>query len=83
MGVNVHRGTDIGVAQQLLHVLGCRSVGEKVTCERVPEHMLATNVFIPYALIPYYGAMPGFAKLPQKKNAAILKKDYNALYIFS
>jgi len=36
--------------------------------------MLATNVFIPYALIPYYGAMPGFAKLPQKKNAAILKK---------
>jgi len=42
-------------------------------------HMLATNVFIPYALIPYYGAMPGFAKLPQKKNAAILKKDYNAL----
>ena len=42
--------------------------------------MLATNVFIPYALIPYYGAMPGFAKLPQKKNAAILKKDYNALY---
>ena len=42
-------------------------------------HMLATNVFIPYALIPYYGAMPGFAKLTQKKNAAILKKDYNAL----
>ena len=37
------------------------------------KHMLATNVFIPYALIPYYGAMPGFAKLPQKKNAAILK----------
>ena len=24
--------------------------------------------------MPYYGAMPGFAKLPQKKNAAILKK---------
>ncbi|MEH2933337.1 hypothetical protein [Acutalibacter sp. JLR.KK004] len=39
-----------------------------------PLPMLATNVFIPYALIPYYGAMPGFAKLPQKKNAAILKK---------
>ena len=36
--------------------------------------MLATNVFIPYALIPYYGAMPGFAKLTQKKNAAISKK---------
>lgn len=34
----------------------------------------ATNVFIPYALMPYYGAMPGFAKLPQKKNAAISKK---------
>ena len=30
--------------------------------------------------MPYYGAMPGFAKLTQKKNAAILKKDYNALY---
>ena len=30
-------------------------------------HMLATNVFIPYALMPYYGAMPGFAKLSQKK----------------
>jgi len=26
------------------------------------------------SLMPYYGAMPGFAKLPQKKNAAILKK---------
>ena len=39
-----------------------------------PLPMLATNVFIPYALMPYYGAMPGFAKLPQKKNAAILKK---------
>ncbi len=36
--------------------------------------MITTNVFIPYALTPYYGAMPGFAKLPQKKNAAILKK---------
>ena len=40
----------------------------------------AMNIFIPYALMPYYGAMPGFAKLTQKKNAAILKKDYNALY---
>jgi hypothetical protein len=36
--------------------------------------MLATNVFIPYALTPYSGAMPGFAKLPQKKHAAIPKK---------
>ena len=25
--------------------------------------MLAMNIFIPYALMPYYGAMPGFAKL--------------------
>jgi len=25
-------------------------------------------------LMPYYGAIPVFAKLPQKKNAAILKK---------
>ena len=32
------------------------------------------NIFIPYALMPYYGAMPGFAKLTQKKNAAISKK---------
>ena len=39
-----------------------------------PLPMLAMNIFIPYALMPYYGAMPGFAKLPQKKNAAILKK---------
>ena len=39
-----------------------------------PLPMLAMNIFIPYALMPYYGAMPGFAKLTQKKNAAILKK---------
>ena len=39
MGVNVHRGTDVGVAQQLLHVLGSRPVGEQVTRERVPKHM--------------------------------------------
>ena len=26
------------------------------------------------SLMPYYGAMPGFAKLPQKKNAATSKK---------
>ena len=36
VGVNVHRGTDVGVAQQLLHVLGSRPVGEQVTRERVP-----------------------------------------------
>jgi len=26
------------------------------------------------SLMPYYGAMPGFAKLPQKKNVAIQKR---------
>ena len=28
VGINVHRGTDIGVTQQLLHVLGSRPVGQ-------------------------------------------------------
>jgi len=31
-----------------------------------------------FFLTSYYGATPDFAKLPQKKNAAISKKDYNA-----
>ena len=39
MGVDVHRGTDIGVAQQLLVVFGSRTVGERVTRERVPKLM--------------------------------------------
>ena len=39
VGVNVHRGTDIGMAQQLLHVLGSGPVGQEVAGERVPEHM--------------------------------------------
>jgi len=30
VGVNVHRGTDVGVSQQLLHVLGSRPVGQEV-----------------------------------------------------
>ena len=36
MGVDIHRGTDIGVAQQLLHVLGSRPVGEQIARERMP-----------------------------------------------
>ena len=36
VGVNVHRGTDVSVAQQLLHVLGSRPVGQEVAGERVP-----------------------------------------------
>lgn len=39
VGVNVHRGTDVGMAQQLLHVLGCRTVGEQIAGERVSKHM--------------------------------------------
>ena len=39
MGVDVHRGTDVSVAQQLLHVLGRRAVGAQIAGERVPEHM--------------------------------------------
>ncbi len=38
--------------------------------------MLATKVFP----TTYNAGNIHFAKLPQKKNAAILKKDYNALY---
>jgi len=56
-----------------------RSAGGGKYGSGYPLPMLAMNIFIPYALMPYYGAMPGFAKLTQKKNAAILKKDYNAL----
>mgnify|MGYP001050323719 CR=1 FL=1 len=36
VGVNVHRGTDVGVSQQLLYVLGRRPVGQEVAGERVP-----------------------------------------------
>jgi len=36
VGVNVHRGTDVGVAQQLLHVLGSRPAGQEAAGERVP-----------------------------------------------
>ena len=39
MGVNVHRGTDIGVAQQFLHILGSRPVGKQIAREGVTEHM--------------------------------------------
>ena len=40
-------------------------------------HMLATNVFIPYALIPYYGEkaiLPNF----RKRKTLQFKKDCNA-----
>ena len=57
----------------------CPVCGNKTRLQIRADTELKKNVFIPYALMPYYGAMPGFAKLPQKKNAAILKKDYNAL----
>lgn len=37
--VNVHRGTDIRVPQQFLHVLGSGPIGQEVAREGVPEHM--------------------------------------------
>ncbi len=52
----------------------CPVCGNKTRLQIRADTELKKNVFIPYALIPYYGAMPGFAKLPQKKNAAISKK---------
>ena len=40
--------------------------------------MLPCFLLAKFFLTSYYGATPDFAKLPQKKNAAISKKDYNA-----
>ena len=36
MGVNVHRGTDIGVSEKFLHILRCGSIGQKIARESVP-----------------------------------------------
>ena len=66
--------------RKVIHIIltFCRENGANTTflikSQNTKKVGITTNVFIPYALTPYYGAMPGFAKLPQKKNAAILKK---------
>ena len=39
VGVNVHRGTYIRMSQQLLHILGCASVREKVGRICMPQQM--------------------------------------------
>ena len=39
VGINVHRGTAISMAQQLLHALGCRPVRQKIVRESMTEHM--------------------------------------------
>ena len=39
VGVNVHRGTYIRMSQQLLHILGCGSVREKVGRICMPQQM--------------------------------------------
>ena len=36
MGVNVHRGTDIGVSEKFLHVLRRRPIGQEIARESVP-----------------------------------------------
>ena len=44
-----------------------------------PLPMLATNVFIPYALIPYYGEKAILPNFRKRKTLQSSKKDYNAL----
>ena len=39
VGIDVHRGTDIRVSRQFLHVLWSGLIGQKVACESVTEHM--------------------------------------------
>ena len=39
VGVDVHRGTDVRVPQQFLHVLGSRPIGQEVAREGVTKHM--------------------------------------------
>ncbi|MFR6090094.1 MAG: hypothetical protein ACLUIP_12250, partial [Anaerobutyricum hallii] len=51
-----------------------RSAGGRKYGKGTPFLCLLRKFF----LTSYYGATPDFAKLPQKKNAAISKKDYNA-----
>ena len=38
VGVDVHRGTDVRVPQQFLHVLGSRPIGQEVAREGVTKH---------------------------------------------
>ena len=47
MGVNVHRGTDIGVSEKFLHVLGCRPIRQEIARESVPKLVEAENETIP------------------------------------
>jgi len=37
VGVNVHRGTDIGVSEKFLHVLRRGPIGQEAACEGVPH----------------------------------------------
>lgn len=46
MSVNVHRGTAISMAQQLLHALGCRPVRQKIVRESMTEHMEMEILYI-------------------------------------
>ena len=39
VSVNVHRGTDVGVSEKLLHILWRCSVGKQIACKCVAEHM--------------------------------------------
>lgn len=41
VGVDVHRGTDVRVPQQFLHVLGSRPIGQEVAREGVTKHMIS------------------------------------------
>ena len=47
VGVNVHRGTYIRMSQQLLHILGCGSVREKVGRICMPQQMEMKIIHIP------------------------------------
>ncbi|MEY8379030.1 hypothetical protein AALD22_25400, partial [Lachnospiraceae bacterium 56-18] len=40
--------------------------------------VITTNVFIPYALIPYYGEKAILPNLRKRKTLQSSKKDYNA-----
>ena len=42
VGVDVHRGTDVRVPQQFLHILGSRPIGQEVAREGVTKHMITS-----------------------------------------
>ena len=39
VGIDIHGGSYIGVAQKLLHILGCCTIGQQIGCEGMSEQM--------------------------------------------